>query len=83
MKRKMVWVGSVGAGVILVLAMLSSVVGAETIKSDEKRTNLIQFVIDKIAKNNLPSGGIIDTIQLLIFAIILITIAFLQGQLYF
>ena len=83
MRRFLIVGGSVGAGVILVLAMLSTVVSAQTAKTDEKRNILIQSICNKIKNNNWASSGIIDNFLILIFMIFLFLEAFLTGHLYY
>jgi len=48
MKKTIIMMGSVGAGVLLILAMFSMVVSAQTVKSNEIRTNILQKIKDKI-----------------------------------
>ena len=79
MKRTMLVGGSIGAGVILVLAMLSSVVSAQTIKSDEIRTNIIQHFRDVVSKNNSAQ----DCILAFIIGFLFFLEAFLQGYLFY
>jgi len=81
MKRKWIIGGCVGAGVLLILAMFPSIVHAQTLNFKETRTNIIKVVRDKIIKNNLVQGGIIDTILTLIFMFFLFLEAFLTGHL--
>ncbi|MCX6665411.1 MAG: hypothetical protein NT038_05055 [Euryarchaeota archaeon] len=80
MKRRMwvVW-GSVGAVVLLVLAMFPSAVGTQIVKSNEKRINLIQSIRDRISKHEWAPGDIIMAIILFI----VITIGFLKGEIFF
>lgn len=74
MKRMLVVGGSVGVGVLLVLAMLTSVVSAQAVKSDEKRTNVFQQIKEKMENNWVP-GDIISSI----FLLIIMTIMFLMN----
>ena len=77
--KKRIWVvgGSMGAGVILVLAMLSTVVSAQTVKSTEVRTNIAQYFKDKISNNNSTQ----DCIFVSIFAFIVAFFLILNGSL--
>lgn len=83
MKRKWVIGGSVGAGVLLVLVMLTTVVSAQTVKSNEIRTNLIKIIRDKKINANLAVGGIIDSFRFMIFVFLLIITAFFSGNLFY
>ena len=60
MKRSITVGGSVGAGVLLVLAMLTTVVCAQTIKSNEIRTNIFQQIKEKIKNNDWKPGDILN-----------------------
>ena len=81
---KRIWVvgGSVGAGVILILAMLTSVVSAQTMKSNEVRTNIIQYLRDIISKNRSNQDCII-TIGYFIFLFFLFLDGVLRGGIFY
>ena len=88
--KKIVVMGSIGAGVLLILAMLTTVVSAQTIKSivDEK-TNFIQNILNKKDKVTLAllkdwyPGYFIGEILLTIVLILVIIDAWLKGYLFY
>lgn len=81
MKRR-IWVvgGSIGAVVLLVLAMVSTIVSARVVESKELRSSIIHSFRDKIADSFWAPGDIIFMIRLIIFAFILMTTAFFSGH---
>jgi len=66
--KKRIWVvgGSFGAGVILVLAMLAPVIGAQTVKINEKRINVFQQIKQKIENILWQPGDLLAVILLAI-----------------
>ncbi|MCX6665357.1 MAG: hypothetical protein NT038_04765 [Euryarchaeota archaeon] len=80
---KKILIGSIGIIFLLVFVSFTSVVGAQTIKINEKRTTLIQYIRDKIKHNDWAQGGIIDTIAFMIFAFLVMMSAFLKGYLFY
>jgi hypothetical protein len=42
MKKRMILIGSIRAGIVLILSMMTTVVSAQTIKSNEIKTNIVQ-----------------------------------------
>lgn len=76
--KKIIMVGSVGAGVILVLAMLTTVVNAQTEKSDGTQTNIFQYIQqlkNKIENKLIQPGGIIFELFIIVMAILYIIIS--------
>ena len=59
MNGKLMLVGSVGAGILLVLAMFSTVVSAQTMNVNERQTNLFQYLKEKIEKDKWFPGFLI------------------------
>jgi hypothetical protein len=76
--RKIVKLGSVGAGVLLVLAMLTTVVGSQTISTDEKKINVFQQIKEKIV-NNWEPGPILGFIALILLTIYYLSIGAYWG----
>jgi len=60
MKRKLIFVGSVGAGILLVLAMFPTIVSAQAIKPNEIQTNILQQIKEKIKNNDWKPGDILN-----------------------
>jgi len=56
MKGKLMLVGSVGAGVLLILALFPAVVSAQSIKSNEMKTNILQQIKEKIKNTDWKPG---------------------------
>ena len=71
--------GSIGAAVLIVLAMVPSIVSAQKIKTDEKRINYIKNFKDKL-ENIGPLRYFILVIYAMIFGILLIINTFLSGH---
>jgi len=71
--KKRIWVvgGSIGAGVILVLAILSTVVSAQIVKTDEKKVNIFQQIREKI-ENLFWQPGQLFAILVYLFILILL-----------
>ena len=61
MKRKILTVGgSIGACVLLVLMTFPAIVNAQTVKTSEIKTNILQQIKEKIQNNDLKPGDILD-----------------------
>ena len=71
--RKIIVMGSVGAGMLLVLAMFSAIVSAQTLKSNEIQTNVFQQIREKITNGGWQPGEIIGFLAYL-FILLLILI---------
>ena len=70
MKRLLVVGGSIGASVILVLAMFPTVVSAQTVKSNEMKTNIVQQIKERIKDLVWEPGDIILTLIILMMVLI-------------
>ena len=81
--KKIIKIGSVGAGVILVLAMFATVVSAQTINSNGIQTNILQNIRDKIRINNLGQDCIFNAILMFILAFFLFLKGFLEGNIFY
>ncbi|MFH1101245.1 MAG: hypothetical protein V1726_04315 [Methanobacteriota archaeon] len=81
--RKILAVGSIGVVVVLVLSSFSIIVNAQTIKSSEILSHFFEIIRNKTNNENLEQGGIIETIQLLIFAFLVMMSLFLKGYLFY
>lgn len=57
--KKIIVLGSMGAGVLLILSMMTTVVGAQTVKSNEVQTNILQQIKEKIKNNDWKPGDIL------------------------
>ena len=61
MKRRILMVsGSIGACVLLVLMTFPAIVNAQTVKTSEIKTNILQQIKEKIQNNDLKPGDILD-----------------------
>ncbi len=52
--------GSIGACVLLVLMTFPAIVNAQTVKTSEIKTNILQQIKEKIQNNDLKPGDILD-----------------------
>ena len=61
MKRR-IWVvgGSMGAGILLVLAMFPTVVSAQTMNLNERQTDIFQHLKEKMKDTDWKPGDILD-----------------------
>ena len=55
--RKWIIGGSIGAGVLLILALFPAVVSAQTVKTSEIKTNILQQIKEKIKENDWKPGN--------------------------
>ena len=61
MKRKILTVGgSIGACVLLVLMTFPAIVNAQTVKTSEIKTNILQQIKEKIQNNDWKPGDILN-----------------------
>ncbi|MCX6666525.1 MAG: hypothetical protein NT038_10805 [Euryarchaeota archaeon] len=60
MKKGLIVAGSIGAGVLLILALFPTVVCAQTVKSNEAQTNIIQQLKEKIKNTDWKPGDILN-----------------------
>ena len=73
MKRIFVVGGSMVVGIILVLAMLTTSVSAQTVKSDEVQANIFQNIKNKIS-NNIWFPG--EFLGILLYILIVLIVQF-------
>ena len=52
--------GSIGAGVLLILALFPAVVSAQTINLNERQTNIFQQIKEKIKNTDWKPGDILN-----------------------
>ncbi|MCX6666527.1 MAG: hypothetical protein NT038_10815 [Euryarchaeota archaeon] len=61
MQRRILMVsGSIGAGVLLILALFPAVVSAQTINLNERQTNIFQQIKEKIKNTDWKPGDILN-----------------------
>jgi len=60
MTRRLIFVGSIGAGVLLILALFPAVVSAQKIKSNERQMNILQQIKEKMKDNDWKHGDILN-----------------------
>jgi|GEM_PF-2878292 len=60
MKKRMILIGSIRAGIVLILSMMTTVVSAQTIKSNEIKTNIVQQLKETMKDNDRKPGDILN-----------------------
>jgi UPF0716 family protein affecting phage T7 exclusion len=82
--KSRLWVvgGSIGAAVLILLAIVPTIVGAQAIKTNKIQTSIVQQIKEKMIKTDrTPTGIIIDSILIVILMILSIIDAWLSGHL--
>ena len=60
MNGKLMLVGSIGAGIFLILSMVTTVVSAQTMNLNERQNNIFQQIKEKMKNNDWKPGDILD-----------------------
>jgi len=69
--KKIIMMGSIGAVILIISAMLPSIVDAQTIQPKESRISIIQNIKDRIIDNTQMSGGFFSDFIVLLLIIFL------------